>query len=249
MNKKALQNVFMVFMVIAMLNVTIGCDLGNPTTTKADRNTSEVDLSSVGSADSECESYALVDSDSSERGAAIDRALATSFVQAEIAHYDSLGYSYAPMYSFVLQGYGTPEGYDDSILCQFVTLAMTFDEAPEQQAVYIQYVSCELGGILAVYMLAFDEWRPGFVWVTDGVWQKDISVRVIPGVGRHSSVNASSDRINDYLDCVRAGAAAGCSAAIVYCAISGPGFPACAAAGCAGAIVVAAIGCLFTVFT
>ncbi len=139
---------------------------------------------------------------------------------------------------------------------------MTYNSDLERQAMYITYVVCELGFVIAPYMLSFVEPNPdaGFYLETEGVWRLNYpakigrcQISITPGLSETYGPNATFDEVmissllDDYLDCVASGTAATCATALVVCGASGPAYPTCVAAGCAAGFVGSLIGCAFSV--
>ncbi|MCD6248896.1 MAG: hypothetical protein J7J98_01020 [candidate division Zixibacteria bacterium] len=180
----------------------------------------------------------------------MDKAATRYTVKSYLDNYESQGYAFAPEHSFVVEGYGIPDGGTDSMLVQFVTLAMTYTPDPTRQAMYVTFTESELGFIIAPYMLSFVEPDPdaGFTVETDGVWQLNFPAEVGHYRGRSTDGPAALTLLDDYLDCLAEGTAAGCATTLLLCAPSGLAYPECVAAGCTIALIGSVIGCVFVVW-
>lgn len=167
-------------------------------------------------------------------------------IQKHLLDFVEEGYEFSREYSFALEGYGTPEGYEDSVLALFITIAM-INPSDSSRAAYLFYSTCEFGSIVSKYILSFVEPNPedDFEFVTDGVWRFNYP-SVVYYDKKQMDISSSVATIYDYLDCVEEGTAAGCAAALMGCAFASPGYPACAAGGCASAFLASALLCLFT---
>jgi hypothetical protein len=163
----------------------------------------------------------------------INKVVKTQPVQTYMDTYKSQGYRFAPHLSFELEGYGTPEGESDSTLVRFVTIAMTYQPDTLRQAMYITHTECEVGFIVAPYMLSFVEPEPnqGFFVVADGIWRLNYPAQVYFNRGANSSTLTLLD---DYLDCVAATTADVCLSSITLCPWMPMAYPQCVAFGCAG---------------
>ena len=176
----------------------------------------------------------------------MDKAARTYTVKSYLDAYESQGYAFAPEYSFMIEGYGIPDGGTDSMLVQFVTLAMTYTPDPTRQTMYVTFTESELGFIIAPYMLSFIEPDPdaGFFVETDGIWRLNYPAEI----GHYRKAmdgRAALTLLDDYLDCLAEGTAAGCATTLLLCAPSGPAYPECVVVGCTAAFVGSAIGCAF----
>jgi hypothetical protein len=240
---------FIVFMIFAMLNMMVGCNVDRATDTANDLGEpslltarSEQDDQSVGS------DYFRTPTDRIG-GNVIDSLVNLSHLQPYLEDFSSLGYSYSRQYSFVEEAYGVPEWSTDSVLVRFITLAMVYAPDTMRQAAYIMYVESELGFVIAPYVLSFVPPEPygDFHYITECVWQLDYPIEVYRAV---NSIKGSSSptacSIFKFLDCWRENTAAVCAGALILCGVTGPGYPECVAAGCGGAALGSAVGCAFS---
>jgi hypothetical protein len=237
--------VLVVFMTAAMVNLVVGCNSQRiPEAPAENERLSQMQQEEVQMGKDDAGAQFL-GSDTPNGQGIIFQTANSSLIKPYMENFETLGYSFAPGYSFVVEGCGSPEADStDTIHVQIVDLAMV-NTADTTTAVYIRYVKCELGGVIAPYMLSFVEpEEPGFEYVTDGVWQKNYPATVTVGVKSHEPMAAT---IYDFLDCVATGTAGGCAGAIMGCAFTGPAYPACVATGCVMAFFVSVATCALTV--
>ncbi len=246
MTKGTTSTTIVIFMMIAILNMTIGC---------SEERSANYAGDAVGSSQLEegvapVAEFAAIHADlgaPSDSAEVVLRARTLTRLQPYMSIFQSWGYGYSAEHSFYESGWGTPAGEVDSVQVHFITLAFVPNNGSISHASYISYTESTLGTIVAPYVLSFVEPEPdqGFRMEVEGVWRADYPGEVVSFRSRIPGQMAAEFDINAYLDCVSKGTAAGCATALVLCAASGPAYPACAASGCAGAAIGSAIGCAF----
>ena len=232
-------------MMAAMVNLMVGCNSQRATEAPVENDRLPQVTEEEVRTDEDNGGVQVMTSATSSGQGIIFQTANSSLIKPYLENFETLGYSFVPGYSFVVEGCGSPEADStDTIHVQIVDLAMV-NAADTTTAVYIRYVKCELGGVIAPYILSFIEpEEPGFEYVTDGVWQKNYPATVTLGV---KSLEPMAATLDDFLDCVATGTAGGCAGAIAGCAFTGPAYPTCVAAGCATAFFVSVATCALTV--
>lgn len=247
--------------LVAMMNLTIGCNRDSaptesvqPTAIETDNvsQTSTAEYSIISDFLQDGWRDAIVGTDEYiEPG---DDPLIGALQMARIeAIVDSLytdGYRFSRTYSFAQSTYAVSDDGTDSVFVNRVTLAFVYAADTTEKAAYVDIIDCEYGRIISPYLLSFVEPSGQEPWaaVADGVWQFDYPAAVYPAraQGERDGNAASFDaQIFEYLDCVRNTTAIGCATALVACAFTGPAYPECAAIGCGTAFVYALIDCAF----
>ncbi len=229
------------------ITMFVGCDADKGVYSSAERVPAvEANITSQPESDNE-DAASMHTWDDAYGQEIIDKAAKTYTVKSYLNTYVSQGYAFAPEHSFMMEGYGIPDGGTDSMLVQFVTLVMTYTPDPASQAAYVTFTESELGYIIAPYVLSFVEPDPdeGFSVETDGIWRLDYPAEIGHYRGRATDIGLSVDISQEYLRCVRNGTVATCAAAVVGCLWTGPGYPKCVAAGCTAAFVGSVIACAF----
>lgn len=170
-------------------------------------------------------------------------------VVPQMRKFEAMGYSYAPQYSFVVQGKGMPDsaeflGIRDSVFVRITTFAMVNNQDPMGRACYVNYAESDYGTFVEPYILAFTHTRPApeYETVIDGLFACYFEPIRPMADARTVSSSASWDW-SKWGKCTLEHAAEGCGVAAADCLGAGPGWPECAGAGCAGATVGSAIGC------
>jgi len=225
-----------VFFMVAMLTLVVGCDEEQPLIFEP--NQSSTDDSSEGfymsGEDPECNNI-------------LNEVLSYTDIQPYLELFKSEGYYYSSAYSFIEEGYSISEDGLDSIYIRSVTLAMLYSPDTTIQAKYIMYIKSDIGELIVPYILSFVDpgSNSGFTFITDGIWKKYLEGEVLSKKGYINNPLITS--FSEFLDCVAEESAAGCAIAIIGCTLTGPSWPACAAGGCALAIVGSVIHCALTV--
>lgn len=166
------------------------------------------------------------------------------YVSPAVEDFRQMGYELSLGHCFMQEAWDTPDWMTDSVKVTIHTIAMAYPADEMGRAAYVMYITSQLGTIVAPYEIVFVDqcWEPGFVCIGEGVWQKNYPALDVIGPRTHIAAVCT---IYDFLDCWREKAAAGCAIAIAGCAVTGPGWGACAAAGCGVAIVASGIECAF----
>ncbi len=242
---KLTSKVMVALMMAAMVSLMVGCNNQEPRYPLAndtDRTVTRA-VEEETHKDNLTENVKILTTSGATGWTSIDKVLGSPFVQPYLEEFGAQGYHFAPGYSFAVEAYVHSPDTTDSIAFSMVEVAMVND-SDTTRAAYIRYSKCELGHIITPYLLSFvppDE--PGFEYVTDGIWQKFLTGKVVPAFGKNREPMAAS--LDGYLDCVEAGTTAGCFVAIASCAYVGPSYPECVATGCALALVASVISCTF----
>ncbi len=232
------------------ITMFVGCDADKGVYSSAER-VPAVEANTIDQPESTYEDTAHMYTWDDAHGQEImDKAAKTYTVKSYLDNYESQGYVFAPEHSFVMEGYGTPDGSTDAMLVQFVTLAMTYTPDPTRHAMYVTFTESKIGFIIAPYLLSFVEPDPdaGFSVEADGIWRLDFPAEIGHYRGRSADGPAAMTLWDDYWDCVKKAYIAGCGGAVVGCLITGPGYPECVSVGCVGAAVAGLIGCAFSVW-
>lgn len=264
MLSKTISRGMVLMVMVAMMNLTIGCnrdsaptDSVQPTVTETDYVTqaSVAEYSAINDFLQNGWRDAIVGTDEYiEPGDdPLIGALQMPRIEAIVDSFYVDGYRFSRTYSFAQSLYAEWDDGADSVFANRITLAFVYAADTTEKAAYVDIIDCEYGRVISHYLLSFVEPSgPGsWIGVVDGVWQLDYPADVYPARvqgerdGNRATLQA---KIFDYLDCVRREAAWMCGSAVALCIWTGPAYPECAALGCAAGSITAAMKCAFQVY-
>ncbi|MDX9858833.1 MAG: hypothetical protein RBT76_13660 [candidate division Zixibacteria bacterium] len=261
---KTISRGMVLMVIVAMMNLTIGCnhhtaptDSVQPTATETDKvsQTSAAEHSAINDFLQDGWRDAIVGTDEYiEPGDdPLIGALQMPRIEAIVDSFYTNGYRFSRTYSFAQSLYAVSDDGTDSVFVNRITVAFVYAADTTEKAAYVDVIDCEYGRVISPYLLSFvyPSGQQGWAGVTDGVWQFDYPAAVYPAramSGRDGNAATLDAQIFKYLDCVRREAAWPCVGALIVCGATGPGYPKCVALGCAAGAIYAAVKCAFKVF-
>ena len=240
---KKLKSVAVLFIMVAMLSLVVGCDDENGNPTETEYNMVETQSDNIVVND-----YIIIDASFQtnilEIAERLEQVKSLSIVQSAFSMFNN-NYSYTEEYSYIVNGTAIINDSTDTVDVEIVTLAMTYDVNIQERVVYISYiVVSDKGWVLQSNIVSFVTEDPNddyeLILQTEEVqvWMKSF-----PGLYSKYIQPMTQWSWSSWLKCSGKYTAAGCGGAAVGCALSGPGYGACVAGGCAGSAAASMIGC------
>lgn len=212
---------FMVFMVVAMLNLIVGCSVEK----SLDAN---VDNTTLG------EPNLTVHPPGPPP---------PGFIQKIFDTFEPFGYEYAPEHVATMGFTAWPEGMSDSVHGTITYYPMEYVADAAASVAYIEYVQTEVVSWVQPFIVSFVEppEGEGYELLADSLWSKSF-LPTRTDSGKYQSLDMAASP-KGFGACWLAGSVGGCTTAGIVCIGSGPGWPACAGLGCGGSIIGSEIAC------